>query len=195
MVVARPQPHGWFEIDGVQTGERTLAEQVVGLEPLLAEAKGASVLDVACAEGMVGKWLLDHGAASVRGLEGHAPYVETGRAVAEQVQFYVVDLNDVPTWAALIEERYDIVLALNILHKLSDPARALRELAKRTGNMLALSLPDDVVRDRRSSYLVMDPAAVLGDAFERVSVQDAAWHHQKGFYGRRTIFRRRRKSA
>lgn len=185
--------HGWFEITGVQTGERTLSEQVVGLDLLLAEVPGARVLDVGCAEGLIGKWLLDHGAASVHGLEGHAPYIETGRTLfGNAIRFDQADLNDVETWAKMLADTYDIVLALNILQKLTDPARALRELAARADNLLALSLPNDIVCDVRSAFVVMDPVAVLGDAFECVSIADAALHPRKGFYGRRKIFRRRR---
>ena len=43
---------GWFSTKG-RLGDRTLKQQLMGLDPLFAECKGKTVLDVGCAEGLI----------------------------------------------------------------------------------------------------------------------------------------------
>jgi SAM-dependent methyltransferase len=188
--------HGWFEIPGVQSGERNLKERIRGLAPLLPVVHGGSVLDLGCAEGMIGKWLIEAGgAASVLGLDKHEPFLATAREVFagdDRARFEVCDFDQFTAWREVnsLQEKYDVVLALNIIHKLAHPAQFLSDIARLTGRVLAIALPADVINDARSGNAPVDPVAVLRGSFELVSRFEGARHPRKGHLGIRMIFRR-----
>jgi predicted TPR repeat methyltransferase len=169
--------HGWFQIAGIQTGERTLKEAVKGLGAIAKAAKNATVLDLGCAEGLVGKWLIDSaGARTVHGLDLHEPFLEMAQQLhadyGNRAQFFHADLDHFEAWLAhnpnALLPRYDIVLALRIVQKLARPERFLQLIAGMCGRMLALNLPDDVIDDRRSGNVIVNPSAVLAGDFELV---------------------------
>lgn len=128
----------WLTIPGVQDGERTLEEQLLGLAPALAEAPGRTVLDLGCAEGLIGQAFARAGALDVLGLEGMVEHVKVGQRNTRGVRFKVRDLNvqkppKLPSW--------DIVLALAILHKLHDPARGVWYCARAARSLVVVRLP------------------------------------------------------
>lgn len=188
--------HGWFEIPGVQSGERKLKERIRGLTPLLEAARGGSVLDLGCAEALVGKWLIEAGGAtSLLGLDKHEPYLETAREVFAcdpRARFGVCDFDQFDEWRETypLQEKYNVVLALNIIHKLARPAQFLGEIARLTGRMLAVALPADVINDSRSGNAPVDPVAVLRGSFDLIARFEGARHPRKGHLGIRMIFRR-----
>jgi SAM-dependent methyltransferase len=132
---------GWFTIPGVQDGERTLEEAVCGLEPLADHAKGATVLDLGCAEGLIGQWFVEHGAAQVDGLDASELCLETARARAHglPMTFCRADFNEADMPA--MDPDYDIVLCLSVLHKLKEPHRLLEYAASKARHWLAVRAP------------------------------------------------------
>lgn len=111
---------------------------MLGLEPALADAKGKTVLDLGCAEGLIGYQFLKAGAADVLGLDGLEAHIAVGRKHCPGVRFKVRDLNvQKPPSAA----SFDIVLALAILHKLSDPARGARYCTHSARSLVVIRLP------------------------------------------------------
>lgn len=138
------QPSGWFQIPGVQDGPRTLAEQMLGLDPLLAEVSGKTVLDLGCAEGLISIAVAGAGAEVVDACDNNAAFVETARQYASNVAGKGVivceaDLNaGMPAWTA---GGYDIVLALAIIHKLKLPAERLGQAADLARSLLVIRLP------------------------------------------------------
>lgn len=158
-----PEGKGWFEIPGAQKGDRTLKEQIRGLGTLLKNAQGKTVLDLGCAEGLIAKWLVDHGAAgTVHGCEIVASRVEHARHIFKDydAKFNVVDLENlaehVAAHAGEFLPRYDIVLLLSIAHKFRHPDRFLNTAAKMCGDWLAIRLPDWVLCDARSRNKAID---------------------------------------
>lgn len=131
---------GWFEIPGVQSGDRTLAEQLLGLEPALAACAGKTVLDLGCAEGLIAREFLARGARGVIGLDNNAPFVAVAReAGMERARFFECNLND-PGEGFRDRFGADIVLALAIVHKLRLPGRSLAEFAAMARERLVIRL-------------------------------------------------------
>lgn len=128
---------GWFEIPGVQRGDRTLDQQLSGLEIALQEAKGKKVVDLGCAEGLIAKEFAKV-AKQVLGMEcNHESVAEaTKQLVGFPARVRQGNLNDgLPDWPC------DIVLALAILHKLKDPAATVAGIANWNPRLVVVRLP------------------------------------------------------
>lgn len=143
---------GWFQVPGIRdVGDRTIAEQLIGLEGALAQCRGNTVLDLGCAEGCIAAEFAKAGAASVVGIEALSTHIEVAEKiraalppdVARVITFQVADLRDVILQARAdgAVRRYDIVLALGIIHKLRDPEQALRFAADSADHLLCLRGP------------------------------------------------------
>src|SRR5574340_482186 len=141
-------PHPWFTIDGVQAGKYRLKDRLFPLDQVRKQARGASVLDLGCAEGLLSKWLVDvWGAKHITGIEKYEPYVDMARRVMRDYDaaYHVVDLDFFETWhennpGALLP-RYDIVLALRIIQKLARPAAFIKYLAPLVCKYLVVQVP------------------------------------------------------
>lgn len=126
---------GWFVIPSVQTGDVTLEDQMIALWPAVAEAKGKSVLDVGCAEGLIGREFARAGAATVTGIDSIAEHL---RVAAEQctgfpMTFVHANLNNPQP-----EYSVDIVLALGVNHKLRFPEMGIRFAARSSRDLVLL---------------------------------------------------------
>lgn len=140
----KPEPKGWFQVPGIRPrGDRTLEEQMLGLETALAETGGKTVLDLGCAEGLIGREFARAGAADVLGIELLESHLEIARQACadfSQMRFLCVHLGG---W---IEEhpepeKFDIVLVLGIIHKLIDPEVPLRWAARSCRDLLLFRGP------------------------------------------------------
>jgi SAM-dependent methyltransferase len=190
---------GWFVIPGVQHGVRDLRERTDPLRPLLAHTRGATILDLGCAEGMISKWLVDEGRARlVHGLELHPPYVETARKMMPRPQykarFDVCDLNhfERDTATAGLLPGYDIVLALNVIQKLFDPRAMLLKAAGYANKFFVYSGPAAVIRDNRSNFVEVDVQKELLNTFKLIHVAkgEKSKKTREGHLGIRLIFER-----
>lgn len=129
---------GWFEIPGVQRGDRTLAEQMRGLDVLAAEVDGLDVLDLGCAEALILLELKARGAARCVGYEGNPKVAEVAARLAgpSGCDVRCADLNLV-----VPEGRFDVVLLLAILHKLDRPQAQLVRFAALASRLVVIRLP------------------------------------------------------
>lgn len=135
---------GWFAIPGVQDGDRTIDEQLLGLDRLLEMMPGKSILDLGCAEGAISRVCADRGAAIVLGVDYNLPFVETARKIygdRRELSFCHADLNKGPEACGLAAAEADIVLMLAILHKLKEPAAGLRQWARLAREWIVVRLP------------------------------------------------------
>jgi trans-aconitate methyltransferase len=128
---------GWFKTDE-QDGDRTLAEQMTGLDLLLRLVLNKSVLDVGCAEGLISSVLHDAGARSVHGIDVVQEHIRVARSLAgtRRISFETADAQTYrPT------KRYDIVVMLAVLHKLPDPPAAAIKFADAALDTCVIRLP------------------------------------------------------
>lgn len=136
--------HGWFKLPG-QKGDRSVADQLRGLDPALQAAKGKSILDLGCAEGAIALEFARAGAARIVGLEVVGSHLEVARELFRragvdcEAEFYCVDLNRAAV--EVQDQQFDIVLALAIIHKLKDPGAALRLFGGMAREQVIIRMP------------------------------------------------------
>lgn len=141
----------WFTIPGVQDGERTLEESIKGLHVLRHVALGSTILDLGCAEGLISQWLLDCGAKSAEGYDNRAVRLQAGKRIMSVlpepygVKFGYMDFRKPNTWPEL-KPKYDIVLALSVLHKLRKPQLLLTLAMMKCERWLAIRAPARVLK-------------------------------------------------
>lgn len=176
----------WFKI-GDEPGLRELKYQMLGLEPLKGYAARASVLDLGCAEGLVGKFMVDvWGVDWVDGIEVVPARVEKAREICagyHNMEFHVGNF-DAPDSLPELRSRYDIVLALAIAHKLKDPVGFIEWCAEKA-EVLAIRLPTKhkTFQSPRSKNIVVNPSAIL-DGWELVSGQPGPRNEWTGIWCR-----------
>jgi len=159
-------------------GDRTVEQQMVGLQKLWMEVKGKTVLDVGCAEGAISHECKRRGARYVHGVEHRrdaVDYANKKYAVEGEVSFACRDAN---TWSS--EHSWDVVLLLSVLHKLRNPTLVLQRMAVSCNGLCVIRLPGDdwpILKDQRSGNephnleRVMDAAGFdLEDATEGATV-------------------------
>lgn len=129
---------GWFKMRG-RPGARTLAEQMEGLQPALAECAGKSVLDLGCAEGLISLEFAKAGAASILGVEREPQHIEVAQTLrfpgACVARFMRMNLKTITAADCF---PHDIVLCLAIIHKLEVPEIGLRFAARSARDLLLL---------------------------------------------------------
>lgn len=155
---------GWFKIPGIRPdGDRTVAEQMLGLERALAEAAGKNVLDLGCAEAPVAHAFAQAGAASVLGIELLESHLVVARLVCKdtpQVSFICAHLND-HILAHPEPERFDIVLCLGIIHKLHDPNVPMLWAARSCRDLLCFRAPSKKGRMKNGDYLIQSKFSTI----------------------------------
>lgn len=135
----------WFDTPG-KPGDRTVEQQMIGLEPLWPRLKNCTVLDVGCAEGFITQRAKEAGAELVDGIEIRADAVARCKAMG-----LTVLQADANTWVPPV--RYDVVLLLAVIHKLQHPYAALRRYLAACDDLCVIRLRHcdwPIMRDARS---------------------------------------------
>lgn len=176
---------GWFRDIG-RDGDRTVEQQMQGLEQVVAEVAGKTVIDVGCAEGLISLKLIDAGAKQTLGFEVVRGHVALARelAGAKPCKFVVADLNHTDLRGT---PKADIVLMLAILHKLKDPSAVCAAFADLTLDLAVIRLPPSgaVIVDARSMSLPHDIGAVMASrGFHLESVVDGPFNEWTGYFRR-----------
>lgn len=187
---------GWFVIPGVQAGDRTLDEQLKGLERALAAVGGKSVLDLGSAEGLISLECAKRGAAEVWGAEFIAEAVAEAKRQAflagghgSRCRFVQMDLNK---WTEAADVRgatprhMGVVLALGVLHKLKRPEIVTRYIGKVARELAVLRLPPEtapVIVDPRSGNRPIDCEEILeAEGLELVEVARGHFDEWVGYF-------------
>jgi len=142
--MAQTQPvknRPWFAV-GNKLGDRTLTQQMMGLDRLFAEVEGKTVLDVGCAEGLISIECGRAGARRVVGIDIRDDAVEKAIAMTRKtdgdVKFDGGDAN-----AYKPKHDFDIVIMLAVLHKLKNPTAACARIVAHALNLVVIRLPPD----------------------------------------------------
>jgi methionine biosynthesis protein MetW len=102
---------------------------------------GSTVLEVGCASGYIGRALIEEKACQVTGLELDPEAAREARA--NHLDVRQGSLED-PAFLASIHDRYDFVLATDVLEHLREPARVLNEFKRwlKPGGLAIISVPN-----------------------------------------------------
>ena len=162
---------GWFSIPGVRPGDRTLKEQMIGLQPALDEAKGKSLLDLGCAEGLIAREFARAGAREVVGIELLAAHLAVAKVQCRdfpQIKFIWAHLGDYIKSLASFPQ-YDIVLALGIIHKLHDPVVPMRFAAQSAKRLVVFRAPakkyDGLIKSKFTDAKCNVPEVMTSEGF------------------------------
>ena len=106
-----------------------------------ADLKGASVLDVGCAEGFFSVEAKRRNAGKVVGVDINDERLNTAKKIADILKY---DIDYINANITEIEElgKFDYVLCLNLLHHVKDPIHVIRSLNKVTDTKLILEVAD-----------------------------------------------------
>jgi 2-polyprenyl-3-methyl-5-hydroxy-6-metoxy-1,4-benzoquinol methylase len=159
----RMRTHGWFHTTN-RPGDRTLAEQLTGLDAMLDEVRGQTVLDIGCAEGLIGMECVRRGAAFVRGIERVAGHVDVANELRADMpcEFMVDDANDYDPGP----RTFDIVLLLAVLHKLRAPTESCYRLAAAARDLCVIRLgpnKSESIVDARSDCVTQNIGGAMVD--------------------------------
>ena len=144
----------WFTTE-TTTGIRTLESRTAGLELLqknirtLQTREDLSVLDIGCAEGLIGDWLTMGKAKKLLGMEGDKIKVESAAQIySDQInenryRFIRANVQDLAAVCRYnnIQDKFDIVLLLAILQKLGDPMPCLEQAVSMADKFVAIRAP------------------------------------------------------
>jgi trans-aconitate methyltransferase len=169
----KPPKKTWFPV-GRGPHERELRHQLQGLRHVIDEVsvarkrgKQLTVLDAACAEGLIGLELLKAGACALHGVELVPERVRDANRLRGDLPA-TFERGDLMRWEPA--RSYDVVLALSILHKLPDPLAVARRLGLACSRMMVVRLPPPkegdeggVIRDIRSGLKPFDLRPTLAE--------------------------------
>ena len=145
----------WFTTDTTQ-GIRTLEDRTAGLELLQRSIRtylrikdDLSILDVGCAEGLIGDWVTLGKAKKLVGIEGDRVKVDSANQIYDHLiredryKFIKADANDIDhaCRANGVDQKFDVVLLLAILQKLADPIPCVKQAIARADGVVAIRAP------------------------------------------------------
>lgn len=121
-------------------------------------AKGASLLDVPCGDGLLTSMLAPH-FSRVVGLDASSAHLDKARQRLPQAEFHHALLEEFHT-----DERFDTITMINVLEHLVDPVAALRKVAGllAPGGMLIVHVPNAQAVNRQIAVLM----GTLTDCYE-----------------------------
>lgn len=170
---------GWFSIAGIQKGKYDLKDRIANLATVRPRAENATILDLGCAEGLIGKWLVDSSRAkTLHGLDLHEPYIKMARSLMRDydAMFMHADFDHFQTWLDVNRDKllpqYDIVLALRVIQKLANPDRFLGLVKPLARKWIVIHVPKNPIEDARSNHRPVDITEVLGPEFELIEFRD-----------------------
>lgn len=191
--MAEAPTKGWFILPGKE-GDRTLDEQLLGLAPALEIARGKRVLDLGCAEGLISREFARAGASEVVGieiLERHVAEAEK-QCAGLPCRFYAWHLERLyengPAKDVL--GKFDIVLALGVIHKLKFPAVGVWLACGMSCGSVVIRYPAyaesarQIIRSKHYGNTVYVPEIMEQACFELASTTDGPHGERVEYWAR-----------
>lgn len=175
---------GWFAIAGVQRGDRTLAQQMMGLQLLPELVHTKTVLDLGCAEGLIAVEAVLAGAVLVDAVDYNEELLATAEnyrnsksILDTRLRFHRVNLSQ--ALPAQLSAQYDVVLALSIIHKLYDMTSFVRRIAAASKGVVVIRYPtkarDGIVHCKYNRGLRVDvPRLMRMDGFTQFAEREGS---------------------
>jgi 2-polyprenyl-3-methyl-5-hydroxy-6-metoxy-1,4-benzoquinol methylase len=137
-----------------------------GLETLFEMAKGATVLDLGCFDGLIAYEFFRSGAKLVHGLDNDGFHLDTANRIFSQInitfRFVHADLRKPDAVSEALEDycqrKYDIVLFLGVFQHICNSMSVqqrkdlVAEIVDRVGSVLAIRMPQAVWIDFESVF-------------------------------------------
>lgn len=138
-----------------------ILKRLNGLESLLESAKGATLLDVGCFDGLIAYEFFRSGARLAHGIDNDSLHLETAGRIFAQVdvpsRFVHADLRKADAVSRALQghglHQYDVVLFLGVFqHIFRSMSMERRQnlvtgIVDRAGSLLAVRMPEEVWRD------------------------------------------------
>jgi 2-polyprenyl-3-methyl-5-hydroxy-6-metoxy-1,4-benzoquinol methylase len=138
-----------------------ILKRIAGLEPLLESAKGSTLLDLGCFDGLIAYEFFRSGARVAHGLDNDALHLATASRIFAQVaipsRFVHADLRKPDAVSRALADhglpKYDIVLFLGVFQHIFRPMTVQRRqelvaaIVDRVGSFLAVRMPEEVWKD------------------------------------------------
>lgn len=163
---------GWFKIPGVQDGDRTVEQQLLGLETIAGDLRGRHVLDLGCGEGLIGRHCVDAwGATLVHGVTAIQYEIDEAvkQCVGRPMRFFRADLRyELEMLEKRLQGSYHAVLLLSILHKLRKPLECLEWATAMAHELVVIRLPAPTIVDGRSGHVPWPVRAWMLERFDLV---------------------------
>jgi glycosyltransferase involved in cell wall biosynthesis/predicted O-methyltransferase YrrM len=158
-ILDQPRVNSYYRVPELGLwGKWEPATRIAGLNTVLDQCAGSTVLDLGAAEGVIGYFFAKNGIRLYHGFELEASRVEFARSILAQApvpefSFRQANLADWPSFleqhGALLLESYDIVLFLGLYHHLPESTRmeALLGAMQKCDNWFVIRTPERVVRE------------------------------------------------
>lgn len=181
---------GWFVTPG-RDGDRTLEQQMLGLDRAFEHARDGVVLDVGCAEALITMEFLRRGAREAVGVEKIQEHLRVAEKLRAKENLRLTLINaDANHWdpsGYSPHGGFDVVLLLAILHKLKDPTAAAKRYGAVTKSLCVVRLPStgEVIVDERSGGTPHDIGAAMSSVgLTLVDVVHGTYDEWIGYYAR-----------
>jgi SAM-dependent methyltransferase len=127
---------------------------------------GKSLLDIGSASGYFCIEALRNGASRALGLEVSPSTIAGAREIAERLNLPAEYVEaDFEEWSG--EERFDVIVCLNVLHHMFDPIHSLRRMMKMAREKIVLEIANATFEDARKWRV--NPFAWIGSAFPLIA--------------------------
>lgn len=183
---------GWFIIENVQDGDRTLEQQVEALRPAIAECAGKTVLDIGCAEALVTREFILGGAVRAFGVDAVPDHLEVARGICKglPVEFALAKLGTDPMPGSPFGDKtYDIVLALGVAHKLPLPEVGITIAAQLSRDLVLLRSgtrqEGGIIHNKYRPHITCDAHAIMrsnGFELEQVVAGPSPFHESVEYW-------------